>query len=131
MFSRVLVFVGTAFLLSGCFASTSSYDKPSGETANNSRNVLVVGVVDANDESNTDVLCPAGVQSVRTVNGFVDSLLTVVTFSLYSPNHVEVTCLSGVDGFYLNDDEQIRAVSDVKETAADAKQSTVIARDVL
>jgi hypothetical protein len=80
----------------GCYSTTihtAPPGTPVGETHRVGATHFVGGVTSAEIDGTAPRICPDGVASVRTWVSFGDWLLGWITFDIYTPNHVEVTCV--------------------------------------
>jgi len=82
-----------AMLLTGCYHVTViSGTSPSPTVVDKPwQNSFVYGLVPP-PELNVKDQCPNGVQKVETETSFVNGLVGALTWSLYTPIHVKVTC---------------------------------------
>lgn len=96
---------------SACFSSTFQYsNKTPGRTEEVGRTFLIYGLVNSNEPLRAQDLCPEGVQGVETIHTFGNMFLACLTFQIYTPNTVRVTCQSGAaHNFYLNEDDAVVA----------------------
>jgi Bor protein len=94
---NLLALAAAAALLSGCYrvtvltgapeAPTPAIDKPW-------QNSFVIGLVPP-PEVDTQSKCPQGVAKVQTEHSFLNGLVAALTWSIYTPIHVTVTCATG------------------------------------
>ncbi len=91
-FYRVLALL-SAFGLFGCFHATIVTGmKPSAETIEESfASSWIYGLVPPNTVS-TQAKCPNGVAKVETQLSFVTRLVGFITFGIYTPMEIKVTC---------------------------------------
>jgi len=91
--SRTLVLAVASIALAGCYHVTvttgatpaaTTIDKPF-------QHSFVYGLVPPS-EMNTKAECPNGVAKVETESSFINGLVSMLTWSLYTPIHVKVTC---------------------------------------
>lgn len=91
---KARIFAGSLFL-SACFHQVVQTGLPAGTTVVDKQFVStwLWGLVPAND---LDVRqqCPGGVAIIETEQSFVNGVVAVVTFGIYTPQHVRVTCSS-------------------------------------
>jgi len=73
-------------VLSGAPTTATTVDKPW-------QNSFVYGLVPPAEM--TSEKCPSGVAKVETERSFLNSLVAGLTWSLYTPMHVTITCASG------------------------------------
>ena len=85
-----------AILLAGCYHVTVvTGSTPTSTTVNKEwQNSFVFGLVPP-AELNVKDQCPQGVAKVETEQSFLNGLVRVLTYSIYTPMHTEVTCGSG------------------------------------
>ena len=83
-------------LLSGCYRATVVTGAPASATVVDKpwQNSFVYGLVPP-PEVNTSQQCPQGVSTVMTEQSFVNGLVRVLTWGIYTPMHARVTCASG------------------------------------
>lgn len=126
-----ILLLAAVTLVTGCFSTTFSYSNRSpGRTDEVGRTFLLRGVVNSNDPLKAYDLCPEGVASVETIHTFGDGFLGCITFQIYTPNTVRVTCQSGAaHNFYLDENDEVIASSSYDEDGTLTSQS--VASDVL
>lgn len=90
---RKLAFTLAAILLAGCYHVTVVTSAPPASTAVNKewQNSFVYGLVPP-AELNVKDQCPNGVAKVETERSFLNGLVSLLTWSIYTPMHTEVTC---------------------------------------
>ena len=83
-------------LLTGCFHATITTGLPAGTTTVHKPWVAtwVFGLVPPSDDIMTAKECPNGVAKVETQWSFVNGLVHLVTFNIYTPIQVDATCAS-------------------------------------
>jgi hypothetical protein len=83
-------------LCSGCYHVTVITGAPASPTVIDKpwQNSFVYGIVPP-PELNTKDQCTQGVAKVETERSFVNGLVSVLTWSIYTPIHAMVTCASG------------------------------------
>lgn len=91
----VMLLIG-AFILTGCFNAKVTTDKnPSNKTIEKPwAHSFVFGLVPPSTVE-TAQQCPNGVSVVETKISFVNGLVGMLTFNLYTPMSIEVTCAAG------------------------------------
>lgn len=89
----LLLFV--AFIFSGCYhAQVTTGQQPSGQVYEDTMahgflfGLVPPSIVRAQDE------CTNGVARVETRISFINGLISAITFNLYTPMHIKVTCAS-------------------------------------
>ena len=91
--SRTLVLAVASIALAGCYHVTvttgatptaTTIDKPF-------QHSFIYGLVPP-AEINTKAECPTGVSKVETEASFINGLIAAITWNLYTPIHVKVTC---------------------------------------
>ena len=84
-----------ALLLAGCYHVTvvTSAAPPGTHVNKEWQNSFVYGLVPP-QEINVKDQCPQGVTKVETERSFLNGLVSALTWSIYTPMHVEVTCSS-------------------------------------
>ena len=82
-----------ALLLAGCYHVTvvTSAAPPGTHVNKEWQNSFVYGLVPP-QELNVKDQCPQGVTKVETERSFLNGLVSLLTWSIYTPLHVEVTC---------------------------------------
>ena len=108
---KTLLALIIVFFSTGCLSSVFQYsNKTPGRTEQVGRTFLIFGIVNSNDVLRANDLCPEGIQSVETIHTFGNLFLACLTFNIYTPNTVRVTCQSGAaHNFYLNEDDEVVA----------------------
>lgn len=71
-------------------------------------------------EINTASECPNGVAMVETQISFLNGLVSLITFNIYTPMHITVTCASGSGMSASNDAEIIIPKNSTDETVIEA-----------
>jgi hypothetical protein len=74
-------------VITGAPAATQTIDKQW-------QNSFVIGLVPPPELSSKET-CPSGVAKVDTERSFLNGLVGVVTYNIYTPIHATVTCASG------------------------------------
>ncbi|MEZ4702963.1 MAG: Bor family protein [Rhodothermales bacterium] len=74
--------------------------------------------------------CPNGVAIVETELSFVNSLVGAITFGIFTPMHIKVTCASGSMGMLESDSDEVLvshagSASDVREAVGQAAETAV------
>ena len=90
---RRLLLVVPAFLLMGCFHATiETAATPSAQVIDNQwAHGFIFGLVPPSTVS-TQAQCSKGVAKVETQISFLNGLAQMLTFSLYTPMSIKVTC---------------------------------------
>ena len=93
--SRVLGIVG-AILLSGCYHAIIETGKPASAVTIEKpwANSFIYGLVPP-PVVETAAKCPAGVSRVETQHSFLNSLVGGITWGIYTPMTIKVTCAAG------------------------------------
>jgi hypothetical protein len=93
---RSLALIAAAMLLAGCYRVTVVTGAPaSAQTADYPwQHSFVYGLVPP-DTVKTAGACPQGTSRVVTERSFLNGLVGALTWSIYTPMHVRVTCASG------------------------------------
>jgi len=92
-----LLIAAGALLLAGCYRVTVVTGAPPAPTAEIDRpwqHSFVYGIVPPS-EINTNEQCPQGIATVQTERSFLNGLVSILTWSLYTPLHATVTCATG------------------------------------
>jgi hypothetical protein len=86
----------SALLLSACFHQVVQTGRTPGSTVINKpwTSTFIFGLVPAT-EINTAAECPGGVATVETLRSFPNGLVGAITFGIYTPVTVKITCASG------------------------------------
>ena len=92
-----IALAAAALLLSGCYRITVNTGAPPTPTTVDKPfvNHFVYGLVPPSDPINVGGQCPQGVAQVITEQSFVNGLVSNLTWGLYTPQHVKVTCAGG------------------------------------
>lgn len=92
-----------AILLSSCYHAQIITDaQPSGQVIDEPwAHGFIFGLV-APDEIRTASECPNGVAKVETQISFLNGLVSAITFNIYTPMHITVTCAAGTETSALN-----------------------------
>lgn len=95
-YGKLIAFLSLIFLLSSCYHAKISTDKqPSAQVVEKSWHhgflfgLVYPSAVDAADE------CANGIAQVDTKLSFVNMLVGQITFGLYTPMNIQVTCAAG------------------------------------
>jgi len=90
---RRLALLFAAVLLAGCYHITVVTAAPPAATTVNKewQNSFVYGLVPP-PELNVKDQCPQGVAKVETERSFLNGLVALLTWSIYTPMHTEVAC---------------------------------------
>jgi hypothetical protein len=83
-------------LSSGCYHVTVITGAPASPTVIDKQwqNSFIIGLVPP-AELNTKDQCPQSVAKVETERSFLNGLVGAITYNIYTPIHVMVTCASG------------------------------------
>jgi hypothetical protein len=83
-------------LFSGCFQARVTTDKTPGKTVEKKwATGFINGLAMTNSNINAAQECPNGVASVETQLSFLNQIVSGLTFGIYSPMTVKVTCAAG------------------------------------
>lgn len=90
-----LVIVGSFVLSAGCYKAVIDTGRPASTTIiqNEWANSFIYGLVPP-AVVNTASQCPNGVSKVETQHSFLNGIAYIVTFGIYSPITITVTCAS-------------------------------------
>jgi hypothetical protein len=93
---RVFPALIAALVCSGCYHVTVVTGSPvASQTINKEwQNSFVLGLVPP-PELSTKEGCPQGVSKVETERSFLNGLVGAITWNIYTPMHVTVSCASG------------------------------------
>ena len=93
---RIAVSLSALCLLPGCYHAVINTATPAGAQTIDVpwAHSFIWGLVPPNVVDST-AQCPSGVAQVITEHSFVNGLAAAVTFGLYTPMHINVTCASG------------------------------------
>jgi|AP12_2_1047962.scaffolds.fasta_scaffold32915_2 hypothetical protein len=99
MHSRTLTTLALATALVGCYHATiETGAKPSTDTVEKKwASGWVFGLVPPSTVETT-AKCPSGVAKVDTQLGFANMLVGMLTFGIYTPMDIRVTCAEGTAG---------------------------------
>jgi hypothetical protein len=88
--------IAAATVLAGCYHATIVTGLPAGTTGVHKEWVAtwVFGIVPPSEDISSAKECPNGVAKVETQWSFLNGLVHVVTFNIYGPMQVDVTCAS-------------------------------------
>ncbi len=94
--TKTLVLALATVASTGCYHAVVETGRPAGGTIVSRpwTPTFLWGLVAA-PEINVAAQCPRGIARVDTELSFVNALATIVTFGIYSPRSVTVTCASG------------------------------------
>jgi hypothetical protein len=90
---RHLALVAASLLLTGCYHITVQNSAPPAQTVVDRpwQNSFIYGLVPP-PEVNVRQQCPRGVSKVETEHTFLNGLVANLTFGIYTPMRVKVTC---------------------------------------
>ena len=91
---RISFCIASLVLLSGCYHAriTTSDSKPSTLVVEETfASSWIYGLVSPKEIDATDK-CTSGVATVETRLSFVNQLVGILTFGIYTPMHIRVTC---------------------------------------
>ena len=123
---RVLLLLAVLMLalpaLTGCFRSTFSYsDRGAASVTEESQQFLLNGLIGPNVPYRADKLCPGGVSSVEMYQSLGNGCLGILTFAIYTPRTVQVTCAAGgAHNFYIDDQDNVLA-HEIVDASGDAR----------
>lgn len=102
-----LPFLILLFTLTSCYhAKITTGETPSAQKIDEPwAHSFIFGLVSPK-EINTASQCPNGVAMVETKISFLNGLVSVITFNIYTPMHITVTCASG-SAMTVNSDAEI------------------------
>ena len=91
--NRLLVVVMCAALGAGCFKVTYQNPmlQPNGVVHEGTSGFFILGLV-GEERIPAYQMCPGGVSRIQTGQSFVDVLLHIVTFMIYTPRSYEIEC---------------------------------------
>ena len=77
----------------GCFHATIETGKPASQTVVSKpfQPSFIAGLVPP-PTVNTAQACPSGVSKVETVHSFVEGLVAAITFNIFTPMTIKITC---------------------------------------
>lgn len=88
-----LTLLASCILFTGCFQAQVTTDKSPGKTVEKKwATGFIAGLVMTDSKINAAQECPNGVASVETQLSFLNQVVSGITFQLYSPMTVKVTC---------------------------------------
>jgi len=94
---NIPLLLAAAALLSGCYRVTVVTGAPPAPTAEIQRlwqHSFVYGIVPP-PEIDASAQCPQGIATVVTERSFLNGLVSILTWSLYTPMQATVTCATG------------------------------------
>lgn len=85
-----------AFALTGCYHAVIETGRPAGSEVITQKwaNSFIYGLVPP-AVVNTASRCPNGVAKVETQHSFLNGLVAAITWGIYTPIQIDVTCASG------------------------------------
>ncbi len=92
--TRALVLAAALLAVAGCYHVRYVTDvaPAPGPSAEQWHHDFVWGLVEASDPVPLETLCPADYATIESEMTFVNGLVQAITFSLYDPQTVTVTC---------------------------------------
>lgn len=95
-YGKLIAFLSLIFLFSSCYHAKISTDKqPSNQVIDQPwAHGFVFGLVGP-DEVKASEECANGVAMVETKLSFLNQVASLLTFNLYTPMHITVTCATG------------------------------------
>jgi hypothetical protein len=131
-----LATIGALVLSAGCYHATIETGRPASTTIvqNQWASSWIAGLVPP-ATVNVASQCPNGVSKVETEHSFLNMLAQFVTFSIYSPMTITVTCASGggsgaaaAEAIEAGDtlEEQTAAFSRAAERSAETGQPVLV-----
>ncbi len=85
-----------ALCATGCFRTTIKNGRPMGhapiEYDNKWHGGMVYGIAELSGPYDLSKVCPQGWAAVHTETSFLNGLVEVVTFNIYTPQSVTITC---------------------------------------
>jgi hypothetical protein len=93
---RAVALVATCLLASACFHQIVQTGRTPGTTVVSKpwTNTFIFGLVPA-QPIDVSKQCPTGVATVETQMSPVNGLVSIITFGLYTPHDVKITCAQG------------------------------------
>lgn len=117
-FSLVLALL---FVLSGCYhATVVTGEEPSAQTIEQPWATSFIGGLVPPSTVDAAQQCPDGVAQVETRLSFLNQIVTGITFGLYSPMEIKVTCAAGGSAHLMTPELDIDPV-DIPADAPDIK----------
>jgi len=136
---KILMLVAAAaFVLTSCYhAQITTGANPSAKVIDNPwAHSFIFGLVPPK-EVNVASECPNGVAKVETQINFLNGLVSVITFNIYTPMQITVTCAAGSDMSEVKDaangDEDVTIIDsmpgdDVVQRIQEASEAAVSSR---
>jgi hypothetical protein len=97
--ARLILAACLPALASGCFTTTIRNGLPAGapSVANDGRwhHGVLWGIAEISGPYSLEELCPNGWAEITTETSFLNGLLDIITWSIYSPQSVTVRCVEG------------------------------------
>lgn len=137
---KVIAFLACTLLLSSCYhAQITTGKQMSNEVIDNPwAHSFIFGLVPPKEVSVASQ-CSNGVAKVETQISFLNGLVSAITFNIYTPMHITVTCAAGGGMSELdadtenitvsdasNDQEVIRAIQTASEKAVELKKPVYV-----
>jgi hypothetical protein len=93
---RSIVAVAALFSLGACYHAVIETGRPAGTEiiSNPWANSFIYGLVPP-QVVNVASQCPGGVSKVETQHSFLNGLVASITFGIYTPMQIDVTCAAG------------------------------------
>jgi hypothetical protein len=93
---RFCLVLAALFVTSACYHAVIETGRPAGSmvVTNNWAHGFIAGLIPP-AEVNTAQQCPGGVSKVETQHSFPNMLVQFLTWSIYSPMTISVTCAQG------------------------------------
>lgn len=95
MCAKFLLVLLATVVCTGCYHVTVITGTPSGQTVDRPwQQSFVYGLVPP-PELTTKEQCPSGIATVATERGFLNGLVSLITYDMFTPMHTTVTCALG------------------------------------
>ncbi len=123
--SALAVGVAALFASSACYHAVVETGRPAGSTVVQKPWVAtwIFGLVPAKP-IDVSAECPGGIAKVETQQTFVNGLVGLVTFGIFTPQSATITCAAGRSGsLNLGGERVIAAASDTPEARAAALEA--------
>ena len=92
---RTLLFAALLAGATGCFHVNYVTDKPAAPSPeyDDWHHDLIFGLAELSDPVDVPKICPKGYARIESEMSFVNGLVQVITFNIYNPQTVTVTCV--------------------------------------
>ena len=104
----IVVAVSCCLLTTGCYVATVDMKKPTGKVNTQSfAPSWIFGLVPP-PTVDAAAMCPEGVSIVETQHSFLNYLVGGITFGIYTPIQIKVTCAAGGTARVVDPENEVR-----------------------